>query len=923
MKGSIKNCQVEHLETPIKSESDEKEYRAIRLPNGLEALLISDVYLTTSFSQEKKAACSLFVDVGYFSDTSEFPNTSFFLGNMLFQEFEKCFEESSTTMKNFIENHDGTYYIEVGPEHTIFYFDIEESNFFSALFNFSLFFVEPIIPKHVFKQIVIKNEFQILFGKSRYEQLLSSFAQIGHPINKFSVDHLIKLRNNIDYDKLYDVLDKFKQRHYCGHRMKLAIQSKFGLKTMEKFVTFFADVPNNRMPPDNFSKFKNNRPFDTPAFRKMYKIKFYDGHLITLRITWALPSFSDFYKCNSYQYIPWIIGYKGEGSLISYLRQKMWSPIKCEHLSDNHIINCKSQQNSLYNLIQLNIVLTSEGRKHLEDVLDAIFSFINLLKRAGPQKEIYNDIYECKQNTFRFTDHDKKPISFVNQLCKNMHFYPPNAYLTGNQFDSNYNAKVIQKCLNYLVPEMANIMILSENFNDFELKKVEPCWQMAYTDIEIPKEWIEHWKVIEPLPEFFLPSPNIFLTNNHFLMPISNKAISKYPIRLYCNSMSEIWYHQDPKFCSPKCCMHFYFISPLKLESLQNGVLMNMYCTLLKQLLIEKLYPAELTGFEYITRLLMNGFTLKISGLSETLPDITLKDFQDFVKSFTEHLYIQCLVQGNMMPSAAIETVQQFIKTINCSALHSNTIQQLRGTQIPLGISYYKIKNITKLDTTSVIRNYYQAGVTTIELSTLIYLLSYIMNDKLYKASPVYKFNRAAVDVVESNGTLGYSITVYTQAHKYTTEYADKKIEEFLRWFKNDLKELTEKKLDVYKETFLKSRSHDDGDIEDERYWFQILYHTYIFNLHEQEIVALKNINVKKLREWFADHTSDGNNFRKLSLHIVGTIPSKEKCVNLEYINDDHQQRKPNKYHYITKVEDYKKKLFTFPIKYSNKSSQR
>ena len=51
---------------------------------------------------------------------------------------------------------------------------------------------------------------------------------------------------------------------------------------MEKFVTFFADVPNNRMPPDNFSKFKNNRPFDTPAFRKMYKIKFYDGHLITV-----------------------------------------------------------------------------------------------------------------------------------------------------------------------------------------------------------------------------------------------------------------------------------------------------------------------------------------------------------------------------------------------------------------------------------------------------------------------------------------------------------------------------------------------------------------------------------------------------------------------------------------------------------------
>ena len=149
-------------------------------------------------------------------------------------------------MKNFIEDHNGSIYIDVTHEHTIFYFDIEEDNFFLALYNFGAFFEDSIMPKHVFieKQNAIKNgikivilklqlavltchsyiAFQILFGKSRYEQLFSSFAQTGHPTNKFSVDHLIKLRNNIDYDKLYDVLSKFKERHYCAHRMKLAIQ---------------------------------------------------------------------------------------------------------------------------------------------------------------------------------------------------------------------------------------------------------------------------------------------------------------------------------------------------------------------------------------------------------------------------------------------------------------------------------------------------------------------------------------------------------------------------------------------------------------------------------------------------------------------------------------------------------------------------
>ncbi|XP_012064300.1 PREDICTED: nardilysin-like [Atta cephalotes] len=473
-------------------------------------------------------------------------------------------------------------------------------------------------------------------------------------------------------------------------------------------------------------------------------------------------------------------------------------------------------------------------------------------------------------------------------------------------------------------------------------------------------------------------------------MQVPNEQIEKYPIKLHSNSVSEIWYHSNPKFCLKKCCMHFYFISPLKFESLKNEILMRMYCKLWRQLLVDQLYPSLLAGFTHAVNILHNGFTLKISGFNETLPlvaatyaqsmkqysslitkdifenvkirltliylnsisapkifiddmalsilkldhhslidmytiiqNITLKDFQDFVKSFTERLYIQCLVQGNITSTVAIKTVQKFIKTINCSPLHPNTIQQLRGTQIPLGISYYKIKNIVKHDTISIISNYYQAGITTIELSTLIRLISYIMNNKLHEDLLLHKFIYTKINFSNVNGILGYFITICAQAYQGTTEYLDKKIDEFLRWFKNIMEELTEEELDVYKEMFLKSRSYDNANLEEEaeRNWKEIITCTYIFNLHEQEILALKKINVNKLREWLADHTLNGSNFRKLSLHIVGVIPKNVKYVHLEYVNDDHQQYKSNKYHYITKVEDYKKKLFIFSIKHSNKSS--
>ncbi|XP_018350446.1 PREDICTED: nardilysin-like [Trachymyrmex septentrionalis] len=919
---------VEHLQQPDKSENDKREFRAIRLPNGLEALLISDKYLTST-SRKKKAACSLCVNVGNFSNLPQFPNISYFLalGYRFFQIPEKC-SEQRITFEKFIQDHHGTTDFSIENEHTRYYFDIEENNLFLALHNFRLFFINPILPKHRFIEQLnaIKTAFQmgtVFNGKSKYEQLFFSFAQTGHPANMFSVDDFKKFWNSIDYEKLYNVLDTFKKRHYSAHRMKLAIRSGLSLDAMEKFVkASFARVPNNRMPPDNFSKFKNDLPFDTSAFRRMYTIHDKTKLLTQLQITWALPSFSDYYKCNSYQYIPLIIGYKGKGSLIKYLQKKTWSSTLDNNMS---VMYCKIQPNSLYTLLRLTMTLTFEGRKHLENVLDAIFSFINLLKTVDQQKEIYNDIIKIKQNIFRYADYDEIGIFEVKQLSMNMHFYPPKAYITINQFDSNYNAQVIQKCLNYLAPEMANIMIFS-NFSSSELNKVEPWWQTAYTDIEIPKEWIERWKIIEPLPEFHLPLPNIFLANNSYLLKTPNETIEKYPVKLYSNSMSELWYRPDFKRCLPKCYMHFYFISPLKLQSSKNEALMDMYCILLEQLLADELYPALQVGFKYNISVNTNGFTLKISGLNETLPDITLENFQDFVKSFTERLYIQCLVQGNMTSTVAIKTLQQYIKTINCRPLHSDTIQ-LRSTQIPLGTSYYKIKNINKVDTISMVSNYYQTGINTIELSTLIHLIIYIMKFKLCEVLPTEKFGSTTVDVTDVNGILGYFITIRVRADRYTTEYIDKRIDQFLRWFKNVLEMFTEKELDVYKEMFLKSKSHDlnhKANLEDEveRNWEVIVKCTYIFDFHEQEILALKKINVNKLKEWSADHISDESNFRKLSLHIVKSQKEAE-YVHLEHINDDYQQYKPNHYiknHYITNVEDYKKKLVIFPTKRSNKS---
>lgn len=157
-------------------------------------------------------------------------------------------------------------------------------------------------------------------------------------------------------------------------------------------------------------------------------------------------------------------------------------------------------------------------------------------------------------------------MEYVEDLCECMHFYPPRDYITGSELYFEYDPDAIRNCMDYLKPENVNIIIFDKKFNDEEFDKVEPWFQTKYTDIEIPVEWIERWKTIEPLKEFHLPFPNKYLTSDFSLATIPSD-ISKYPTKVYDDPKSEIWYRQDIKFRLPECFINFHLISPLPFMS--------------------------------------------------------------------------------------------------------------------------------------------------------------------------------------------------------------------------------------------------------------------------------------------------------------------------------------------------------------------
>ncbi|KYN15626.1 Nardilysin [Trachymyrmex cornetzi] len=293
------------------------------------------------------------------------------------------------------------------------------------------------------------------------------------------------------------------------------------------------------------------------------------------------------------------------------------------------------------------------------------------------------------------------------------------------------------------------------------------------------------------------------------------------------------------------------------------------------------------------------------------LSSVNFNEFRRFVKSFTAHLYVQCLVQGNITPDDAIETVQECLEIMNCGPLLSNTLQQMIVMQIPLGISRCKIENFNKANRTSVVTNYYQIGIASFKLSVLLDLMMKIMDEMIrdddWLVDQQLQFEIVSCRSDYINGVLGYFITVSNDANKCTTEHMDQQIETFLQLFNRILEGFQETNLNYFKKRLIakKLNQYFDNTLSEEvdRNWIEIITGKFVFDRYEREMLVVKDIEINDLKECFAEHTMNG------------IEDPKTEHFTLEYIDDDQQEIED---HSIVDVEDYKKNLYMYPLKAKN-----
>ncbi|XP_023245125.1 nardilysin-like [Copidosoma floridanum] len=1031
------------LEAPDKSESDKKDYRAIRLPNGLTALLVSDLHCigdsagdseseseeedgddgsqddgseggeeeeeydgenkandcedgdekptSKSYKKEKKlAACALSINVGSFSDPLKIQGMAHFLEHMVFMGSEKYPQEND--FDEFIKKKGGSDNASTDCEHTTFYFEIQEKHLLPAMDRFAQFFINPLMKRSAItrEREAIESEFKMALPSDFYrkEQLFCSCAKTNHPATKFSWGNLITLKDNIEEETLYSELHKFKDRHYSAHRMTLAVQARLSLDELEKYVIdCFSSVPVNHLSCDDFSEFKGKDSFNNPNFCKLYKVKPIT-ETCQVELTWVMPPLHHLYKSKPHQVVSWLIGHEGEGSLINYLRKKLWCLDIFSGNSEGDF-----EHNSMYALFGTTLILTDDGCKHLREVLDALFSYINFLRRVGPSKRVFDEIQRVEEINFRFQD-EQDPAEYVESLCVNMHLYPSKDFLTGENLYSLYDPESIKQCMEDLSPEKVNIILFDRKFNEEDFDQVEPWFQTKYSSEDIPKEWVSRWKEIEPFEEFHLPEPNEFITDDFTLIDLP-ADVPSYPTKIYHDEKTEIWYRMDPKFRLPECYIYLLLQTPYATESPKSSAMLDIYLSVLKYLVVPSLYPASAAELSYEIVSHEKGIVIKVYGFNQKLPlllkkifqnivtchDLTTEDlfnvmkreqckekFNTFIKpnklcrdvrlsiitkgystaiekhtalcdidfhqylQFAEHLmdnlYIQCLAQGNMTRENLLKCVFECTELLKFSKLDSSAYPQILAYEIPIGEKYCKVKSFLPNDVNSVVTNLYQFGLDSIHLSVMIQLLMLVMKE------PAFDFLRTHMqlgydvwcDIRETYDTLEFSISVCTQANKFSTDFVNFCIEHFIESMIKFVESMSQEKFDCIKKSLIETKMCVDVNLEEEvtRNWSEITKNKYIFDRNGKEIVVIESIKLSKLIQWFKDHLLEGKNFRKLSVHVVGTAnPStddrkmytgdnegkeKEK-YSLKFIPiEDGEEQHPLD-DYITDIEAFKSQL--------------
>ena len=748
----------------LKSPNNRLTYKDFKLKNGLRVILISDPKFEESDgdkeeeedeeddddqgdsdekgSDEIESAAALCVNVGSLEDPTEVQGLAHLLEHVLSMGNAKYPEENS--FDNFLGNVGGMTNANTSCMLTTFEFECPKSHFGEALDRFAHCFISPLLKESSIEKEVspVDTEFLESTAKDdhRLEQFLTVMTKQDHPLATFSWGNKSSLLHKTKEKgiNLKASVQKFWRDYYLAENMTLCVQSQQSFESLMKMIQIFQQIPSGlKVPADKRTTRIYSPPYDKQLFHRLYYIKpIEQTHRIL--ISWSLPPTIASYKTKPVEHLASIIGHEGKGSIASYLRK---TGLALDVAAGNDM---DTGNNCHHFKFCIEINLTDDGIKNVDQVVRAVFAYLKMLRGAGPQESLYREDVTISLNEIRFEE-EASPNSSTKEAARKSFFYDNEFLLLGSKIFLDFDHKLIHEYLMRIVPAEANVVILSSGrLTDADYTSKEPWMDIPFRSELIPASWMNeddsHFKAC-----FHLPNANSFIPRE--LKLLSGKS-SDIPQDIVSNSHLRLWFTKNTSFKTPRAFVYFVLQSPIVSESAMTNASIDLYLACLGMTMTEHIYPASIAGQDYSVFLGNIGLTFQFEGWSEVLPSfvrlflqqmvqfkvdektfravqgkvirnykninsdqsklgsgircnilepvywsaldklraiqsITLDQMNDNIGKLFEKLYMECLVEGNFESFEAKDLVNEIRDIIDFAPLEAENRPKLQVNQLP------------------------------------------------------------------------------------------------------------------------------------------------------------------------------------------------------------------------------------------------
>ncbi|MCG9782068.1 insulinase family protein [Vibrio brasiliensis] len=578
------------------SPNDTNKYRYLTLANGIRVLLIHD-------SSAQKSAAALAVNVGHFDDPQDREGLAHYLEHMLFLGTEKYPKVGE--FQSYINQHGGSNNAWTGTEHTCFFFDVTPNAFESGLDRFSQFFTAPLFNSEALdkERQAVESEYKLKLkdDSRRLYQVHKELVNPEHPFSKFSVGNLETLGDR-DGQSIRDEIVAFHFEQYSADLMTLAITGPQQLDQLESWcIEKFTAIPNHHLI-DKQIEVPYCDEHSTGIMVNVEPVK----EIRKLIMTFPMPSMDQHYQSKPLSYFAHLLGYEGSGSLMLALKGQGW----ITSLSAGG-----GTSGSNYREFTVSCALTPKGLEHTDDIIQAVFSYLNLIKKDGMAEWRYLEKQAVLESAFRFQE-PTRPLDLVSHLVINMQHYGEKDVIYGDFMMNHYDEPLLNTLFEFFAPDNLRTTLVAKGYDYPNRAK----WYFTpYGITEFSDRQKEFFLQTSQL-DFSLPEKNPFICFD--LDPKEIETPHETPQVLEELPGFKLWHLQDVEFRVPKGVIYIAIDSPHAVANPRNIVKTRLCVEMFLDSLATDTYQAEIAGMGYNMYAHQGGVTLTISGFSQKQPEL-------------------------------------------------------------------------------------------------------------------------------------------------------------------------------------------------------------------------------------------------------------------------------------------------------------